>query len=40
MDCVIASGSDPAVIFEILEGKKVGTHFIAGKTSTIPNLLF
>ena len=40
VDCVIANGSDPAVIFEILEGKKVGTHFIAGQTTSIPNILF
>lgn len=40
VDCVIASGSDPAVIFEILDGKKVGTHFIAGRTSPIPKFLF
>ena len=38
VDCVIASGSDPAVIFEVLEGKKVGTHFIAGQTSSVFNL--
>jgi len=38
VDCVIASGSDPAIIFEVLEGKKVGTHFIAGQTSSVFNL--
>jgi glutamate 5-kinase len=29
IDCVITSGSDPAIIFDILEGKEIGTHFIA-----------
>ena len=38
VDCVIASGYDPAIIFEVLEGKKVGTHFIAGQTSSVFNL--
>jgi glutamate 5-kinase len=40
VDCVITNGSDPAVIFEILDGKKVGTHFVAGLPSAIPNVLF
>jgi glutamate 5-kinase len=38
VDCIIASGSDPAVIFEILEGKKIGTHFFAGPSSIIHNV--
>ncbi|MBN2480736.1 MAG: glutamate 5-kinase [Bacteroidales bacterium] len=31
IDCIITSGSDPAVIFDILEGKEIGTHFEARK---------
>ena len=29
IDCIITNGSDPEVIFEILEGKETGTHFVA-----------
>jgi len=29
IDCLITNGSDPSVIFDILEGKLVGTHFVA-----------
>jgi glutamate 5-kinase len=29
IDCIISSGSDPAIIFDILQGKEVGTHFVA-----------
>jgi glutamate 5-kinase len=29
IDTVITNGSDPAVIFDILDGKETGTHFIA-----------
>jgi glutamate 5-kinase len=39
VDCVITSGSDPAVIFDILEGEKVGTHFVAGKFPVVQNEL-
>ena len=28
IDMVITNGSDPSVIFDILEGKEVGTHFV------------
>lgn len=31
IDCVIASGSAPEVIFDILEGQDVGTHFVASR---------
>ena len=31
IDCIITSGSDPAVIFDILDGREIGTHFIAKK---------
>jgi glutamate 5-kinase len=27
IDTIITNGSDPAIIFDILEGKKIGTHF-------------
>jgi glutamate 5-kinase len=29
IDCIITSGSDPAIIFDILQGKVIGTHFVA-----------
>jgi len=29
IDCIITSGSDPSIVFDILEGREVGTHFIA-----------
>lgn len=29
IDCLIASGSDPAILFDVLDGKEVGTHFVA-----------
>jgi len=35
LDCIITNGSEPAVIFDILEGKKVGTHFVAGQQHII-----
>lgn len=31
IDTIITNGDDPNVIFSILEGKQVGTHFIANK---------
>jgi glutamate 5-kinase len=34
IDCLIASGSDPAILFDVLAGKEVGTHFVA-KTENI-----
>jgi glutamate 5-kinase len=34
IDCIITSGSNPSVIFDILAGKEVGTHFIAHKENT------
>ncbi len=36
IDCIITSGSDPSVIFDILDGKEIGTHFVATK-ETITN---
>jgi glutamate 5-kinase len=35
IDCVITCGSDPGVIFDVLDGKEVGTHFVANKTKLI-----
>jgi glutamate 5-kinase len=35
IDCIITSGSDPAILFDILEGKEIGTHFIAGNEKLI-----
>jgi glutamate 5-kinase len=35
IDCLITSGSDPAIIFDILQGKEVGTHFVAQNENMI-----
>jgi glutamate 5-kinase len=35
IDCLITSGSDPAIIFDILQGKEVGTHFVAQSENMI-----
>ncbi len=35
IDCLITSGSDPAIIFDILAGKEVGTHFVANTKKTV-----
>jgi glutamate 5-kinase len=35
IDTVITNGNDPAIIFDILEGKNIGTHFVAKKTSIL-----
>jgi glutamate 5-kinase len=35
IDCLITSGSDPAIIFDILRGKEVGTHFVAQNENMI-----
>ena len=35
IDCIITSGSDPAVLFDILAGKEVGTHFVANREKTL-----
>lgn len=37
IDTIITSGSDPAVIFDILGGKEVGTHFIAKNDKVLLN---
>ncbi len=29
IDCLITSGADPSVIFDILQGREIGTHFVA-----------
>jgi glutamate 5-kinase len=29
IDMVITNGSDPAIIFDVLSGKEVGTHFVS-----------
>ncbi len=34
IDCLITSGSDPAILFDVLAGKEVGTHFVANKENT------
>lgn len=35
IDTVITNGTDPSIIFGILEGKEIGTHFLAGKETII-----
>ena len=35
IDCIISSGADPAIIFDILNGKNVGTHFVAANIKMI-----
>jgi glutamate 5-kinase len=35
IDCVITNGSDPGIIFKLLEGEEIGTHFIAKKETMI-----
>jgi len=35
IDCLITSGSDPAILFDILAGKEVGTHFVANKENSV-----
>lgn len=32
IDMVIAAGEDPEIVFEILEGKEIGTLFVGGQT--------
>ncbi len=32
IDTIITNGNDPSIIFDILEGKEVGTHFVANKS--------
>jgi glutamate 5-kinase len=35
IDCLITSGSDPAILFDVLAGKEVGTHFVANRQKTV-----
>jgi glutamate 5-kinase len=37
IDCLIASGTDPAILFDVLAGKEVGTHFVANAENTHHN---
>jgi glutamate 5-kinase len=32
IDMIITNGSDPSIIFDVLEGKEVGTHFVSKDT--------
>jgi glutamate 5-kinase len=32
IDMVITNGSDPSIIFDVLEGREVGTHFVSKNT--------
>jgi len=34
IDCLITSVSDPAILFDVLAGKEVGTHFVANRSKT------
>jgi len=38
IDCIITNGSDPAVVFDILQGTEVGTHFIARNEKLIDHV--
>lgn len=29
IDCLITSGNDPSILFDVLDGKEIGTHFVA-----------
>lgn len=31
IDTIITNGNEPSIIFDVLEGKEVGTHFVANK---------
>ncbi len=35
IDTIITNGNDPSIIFDVLEGKEVGTHFVANNKSVI-----
>jgi glutamate 5-kinase len=35
IDCIIISGSEPALIFDVLAGKVIGTHFVAKRKKTV-----
>jgi glutamate 5-kinase len=35
IDCIITSGSDPAILFDVLAGKVVGTHFVANQEKSV-----
>ena len=37
IDTIITNGNDPSIIFDILDGKEVGTHFVAGKSVVSKN---
>jgi glutamate 5-kinase len=37
IDCLITNGADPAVIFDLLEGRELGTHFVANSNKLIYN---
>ncbi len=35
IDTVITTGNEPSIIFDVLEGKEIGTHFVAKKNEII-----
>jgi len=35
IDCIITSGTDPAILFDVLAGKVVGTHFVANQEKSL-----
>lgn len=37
IDTLIVDGSNPDIIFDILEGKEIGTHFIANREAVLKN---
>ncbi len=37
IDTIITNGSDPSIIFDILDGKNVGTHFVPNNVYSVKN---
>ncbi len=37
IDTIITNGNNPSIIFDILDGREIGTHFVANKTITLNN---
>ncbi len=35
IDCLITNGADPSAIFDILEGRELGTHFVANRDKVL-----
>ena len=37
IDTVITNGNDPSIVFDLLDGKEIGTHFVANNNSVLQN---